>query len=368
MKSGKIHTGLIWWSIAAVWVMVAVNLPGVASSAVDSFCTDVYEVDNTFPQATPIFINDTRPQRHNFHEANDADWVSFGVLAGQTLEVTTHNCGAYSNPCIDLYAGDGETLLRTECGADEMGEVKLSFKGGQKPRTYYARIRPYAPDAFGAGSDYDLSVTTPTAPDFTGYVKGLITDAISGHPLNAVTVRTSGGAVAAPSTPQGAYLLSDTAGSYAMTATKSGYLTYKDQVTILSGQIYQKDFRMIPTNAPDLIITSLSGPVAAQVGTAIKVTRTVKNQGLTAAGAFAVGLYLSKDNVITSSDLFLGSTQVLSLEPATTSRAIITVTIPAQQEPGTYYLGAIADLNSSVIETKEGNNAKASSTSILINP
>jgi hypothetical protein len=280
----------------------------------------------------------------------------------------TRNCGAISNPCIELFGGDGETLVRTECGVDEKGEVKLAFKGGKKAATYYARITPFGPDAFGAGSEYDLRVAAPTAPDFTGFVRGFISDAITGQPLGAVTVRTDGGAVAAPSTPQGAYLLSDTPGGYTVTARKAGYLAYQDQVTIISGQIYQKDFRLIPISAPDLVITSLSGPAAAKVGTAIKVTRTAKNQGQAAAGPFAVGIFLSADNAITSGDLFLGSTQVPALAPSTTSKSSITVTIPAQLEPGTYYLGAIADLNNWVIETKEGNNARAASTPIQINP
>jgi len=368
MKSGKLYTGLIWWSIAAVLLSGAVRLPLAVASNGDGVCPDVYETDDTYEQATPIFVNDKKSQRHNFHDENDTDWASFGVLAGQTLEVITHNCGADVNPCIDLYKGDGVTLVRTECGADEDGEVKLSFKGGKKAGTYYARIRSFDPAAFGASSDYDLEVATPTAPDFTGFVKGIITDAVSGQPLSGVSVRTNGGATAAPSTPQGAYLLSDTPGSYALTATKSGYSTYKDQVTIISAQICQKDFRMIPNAAPDLIITGVSGPATAQVGTVIKVSRTVKNQGLTAAGAFSVGIYLSKENIITSSDLLLGSAQVLSLASATASKARITVTIPAQQEPGTYYLGAIADIGNSVIETKEGNNARASAAAVQINP
>ena len=151
MKSGKPYTGLIWWSIAALWLAVAVSFPAVASSAGDGVCADVYETDDTFPQATSIFVNDKKPQRHNLHDENDTDWVSFGVRAGQTLEVTTHSCGSNANPCIELYSGDGETLLRTECGVDEAGEVKLSFKGGTKAGTHYARIRSYDPEAFGAG-------------------------------------------------------------------------------------------------------------------------------------------------------------------------------------------------------------------------
>ena len=205
-------------------------------------------------------------------------------------------------------------------------------------------------------------------PILSGFVKGLITDAITGQP----STRLRCALTAAPWRPRvprrGLTSSATPAAATRMTAKKAGYLAYQDQVTIISGQIYQKDFRIIPVNAPDLIITALSGPVAAQAGTAIKVTRRVKNQGLTAAGAFAVGICLSKDNLVTSSDLLLGSSQVSSLAPATTSRSTITVTIPAQQEPGTYYLGAIADIGSSVIETKEGNNARAASASILINP
>jgi subtilase family serine protease len=85
----------------------------------------------------------------------------------------------------------------------------------------------------------------------------------------------------------------------------------------------------------------------------------VRNQGQGNPGSFRVGIYLSKDPVITTSDTLLGYTSVNAL-PAGSQQAITSsVKIPSGSAAGTYYIGAIGDYTNAVAESDETNNALA---------
>lgn len=109
----------------------------------------------------------------------------------------------------------------------------------------------------------------------------------------------------------------------------------------------------------DLTMASLSGaPASKAAGSSFSLTNVVA-AGTSGgnAGAFTVGLYLSTDSTITSSDTLIGSRSVASLASGATSSAATTVTVPAGLAAGTYYIGAIADSANVVKESNESNNA-----------
>jgi len=108
--------------------------------------------------------------------------------------------------------------------------------------------------------------------------------------------------------------------------------------------------------APDLVASSLTAPSSGTAGTSISIGDTVTNSGMAAAGAFDVGIYLSTNNVISTSDTLLGSRTVTSLAVGAGSNGLGTITLPGNLASGTYYLGAIADDSDAVIESNEANN------------
>jgi hypothetical protein len=119
--------------------------------------------------------------------------------------------------------------------------------------------------------------------------------------------------------------------------------------------------------APDLVMTAVSGSTTGKVGGQITISDTVYNVGnASTVYGFYVGFYLSKDKTITTSDIFLGSRIVFSLEPGQRSRGRSTVTIPTDVPVGTYYIGAIADYSRGILEIDENNNALAASKTIKI--
>ena len=94
---------------------------------------------------------------------------------------------------------------------------------------------------------------------------------------------------------------------------------------------------------PDLVVRSVSGPVAANTEETIVVETTVENQGAGKAWEhFLVGMYLSEDEVITTDDVRLGASWVYGLAPGAQANRNIVGTIP-RNLPGTYYIGVIVD-------------------------
>jgi alpha-tubulin suppressor-like RCC1 family protein/flagellar hook assembly protein FlgD len=111
------------------------------------------------------------------------------------------------------------------------------------------------------------------------------------------------------------------------------------------------------TVGADLVVTSVSGPVSGVTGSTITVSHTVKNQGTgTASPSFSVGVFLSTDSTITTSDTMLGGRVIGSLAAGAESAADVQVTIPTSVAPGTYYIGVIADYNSGTVPESDDTN------------
>lgn len=117
----------------------------------------------------------------------------------------------------------------------------------------------------------------------------------------------------------------------------------------------------------DLLMTFVSGPASAPVGSGIIVSDTVSNQGAGNAGGFYAAFYLSKDAAITTADKYIGRRFVTGLASGVSDSLSATVMLPANVAAGTYYIGAIADYGKVVPESNEANNAITGNT-ITITP
>ena len=64
---------------------------------------------------------------------------------------------------------------------------------------------------------------------------------------------------------------------------------------------------------PDLKVSSVMKPAAADAGTVVNVVTTVANSGTGDAGASFLKLYLSTDNVLNATDIEIGGRSVPAL-------------------------------------------------------
>src|SRR6266568_6166211 len=85
----------------------------------------------------------------------------------------------------------------------------------------------------------------------------------------------------------------------------------------------------------------------------------MENTGAATAGASVSKVYLSTDNVITTSDTLLGSTSDGSLTNGFYFPDSVNVTLSSSLTAGTYWIGVIADANGQVTESSEGDNTSS---------
>ena len=87
-----------------------VSLPAV-TQVTQLVGADVYESDNQFTDASVIVVNAIAAQAHTVHQAGDGDWVQLYGIAGQAYDVKAENVGANADLVLQLYQGDGTTLI-----------------------------------------------------------------------------------------------------------------------------------------------------------------------------------------------------------------------------------------------------------------
>ncbi|WP_281184610.1 CARDB domain-containing protein [Trichlorobacter lovleyi] len=107
---------------------------------------------------------------------------------------------------------------------------------------------------------------------------------------------------------------------------------------------------------PDLVVAALGVPTSLVSGQTVSVPVAIRNQGTGAAGKFYIGLYLSTDSTITTSDTFLGEEYLSSLAAGAQRAYTTNITLPANIS-GAYYIGAVVDSRGAIAESDETNNS-----------
>jgi len=116
----------------------------------------------------------------------------------------------------------------------------------------------------------------------------------------------------------------------------------------------------------DLQVSTISTTVgSADIGTVIPVHFEIVNTGVNDSADTTTGIYLSTDPVITVDDYLISQRWTGSIVAGGSYVVDQDVLIPGKVPPGTYYLGAIADLQSVQPEENESNNSLAGTTLTL---
>ena len=118
-----------------------------------------------------------------------------------------------------------------------------------------------------------------------------------------------------------------------------------------------------PAPQADLTVSLTSSTDRVLSASSIDVTGIVSNGGEVAVSSgYDIGVYLSTDTSITSSDIFVGYiTGPSNLQANASSTVTGSFSVPASATAGTYNIGLIADAQSVISESNEGNNASTSS-------
>ena len=113
----------------------------------------------------------------------------------------------------------------------------------------------------------------------------------------------------------------------------------------------------------DLKGTYFTSAKPLNAGNNFNINFSIQNSGNTSAGAFKASFYLSTDSTITTSDYYLGVSDISSLS-ANGSTGVLTknLNLPVAGDyfwsgNKTYYIGMIVDSGNAIAETNESNNA-----------
>jgi large repetitive protein len=113
---------------------------------------------------------------------------------------------------------------------------------------------------------------------------------------------------------------------------------------------------------PELIMTTVTGPSVGAQGSTITITNAISNVGCGDAPSTTLGLYLSTDPIITTTDIRIGTRVTPVLTAGLTSTSATTLTLSATLPSGIYYLGGIADYGNGLLEGSEANNSIVGAT------
>jgi hypothetical protein len=201
-------------------------------------CSDDYEVDDTYDKASIIILNSDTAQRHNFHAAENEDWIKFYGIAGQTYSILASNLESNCDIVLELYDTDGTSFLDDQDTmgdpqADELLEYTFAKDG-----VYYVKVRQWSPSDYGENTGYDLTAYRPIAGE-PGRLVGRVMNS-SGDGIGDAIVRSSlGSAICAPT---GYYEFRLPSGTHTVTATAGGYVPDQTDVTIQSNSETRRDF------------------------------------------------------------------------------------------------------------------------------
>ncbi|MBW1824282.1 MAG: dockerin type I repeat-containing protein [Deltaproteobacteria bacterium] len=211
---------------------------------------DIYEPDGKRSQANVIVLDHLTPQPHNFHIADDEDWVKFYGLNGEYYTILAGNLGDNCNPIIELYYEDDSIPIEVEV-IFLNSTVSIDFEC-LEDGIYYVLLynRTDGEDTGYEDSEktgYELQIYHSNWPDIPVLITGRVEDQITRQGIDGAVIKTSGGGSSI--SVGGRYHLDQIPGKGTISASKVGYAFYFRPLIIEVGGplIVGKDILMVPT-------------------------------------------------------------------------------------------------------------------------
>lgn len=249
----------------------------------------------------------------------------------------------------------GPTPVASDLVAEELVVAEANVVAGQEISvSLRARnLGPEAAPAFRMG----VYLSTDEAHDAADRRLGFWS--VSGLAAGAAT--SAGGSLTVP--------LQTTAGAWRV-------LLVVDDVALLTEPVESNNvlaaagvLAVAPPTLADLAPVAASfQPFSVMAGNTIEVSDSVENAGVSAAGAFRVGVYLSADPVVTTQDVLIGYRTLVSLAPGARDDAVGDVTVPVSLTAGNYHVGVIVDDQDAVTEANEGDNVAVAGVALEVTP
>jgi len=380
---------------ALIAVLSACGGGGGGGGGGSSSPADQYEQDDSAGAARNISVNSS--QNHN-HYDDPNDWVKFNATVGNQYTLTTSNLATDADTTLELFDAAGNSIdynddytvglasqITWTPSSNGTYYVNVGSFGG-----YYESVNGYTTSTTG----YTLTLAgqaLPPTPDLTTSSMSVPTSVAINQAVTFSDSVINQGTAAAGSFYVDYYIstnstistgdiylgsrqisslaagaTSTASSSFAVPGTLSVGTTYyigaivdaNYSVTELSETNNTSSGHAIlidPAAPADLTISGLGATANVPAGTAVTVVDTVSNSGATANGV-DVYYYLSTDATITTSDTYIGSRQISSIDTTDDVNSGLDILISRNFTPGSYYLGAIVDPLNTVLENNDNDN------------
>ncbi|QPF93852.1 NF038122 family metalloprotease [Bradyrhizobium commune] len=345
---------------------------------------------------------------------------AYDMNLGDGVDATSTTAGIYLSTDATITTSD--TLLTTLTTSATLAAVSLSgyydhqattvtLPGNLAPGTYYiggiADYNNHLTESNETNNTYNVvqvTVTAPAQPDLTEYVAVNHTSVAAGDSvtIDAYNMNLGSGVASSPNTA-GIYLSTDatittsdtllttlTTSSTLATVSQPGYYDHQTVTVALPGNLAPgtyyiggiADYNNHVTesnetnNTYNVVQVTVAAPARPDLSEYVAVDRTTVAAGSSltvdaynmnlgnavASSPNTAGIYLSTDATITTSDTLLttlttSSTLATVSQPGYYDHQTVTVTLPGNLAPGTYYIGGLADYNNQLAESNETNNA-----------
>ena len=286
--------------------------------------------------------------------------------------------------------------------------VTVTLPGNLAPGTYYiggiANYNNQVSESSTANSTYNvvpITVTAPSQADLSEYVSvNKTTVAAGGSVIVDAYNMNLGNAVSGPSTAR-IYLSTDptittsdtvlatlTTSQTLATISQPGYYDNQQVTVTLPGNLAPGTYYIggianynnqvsesnTTNNTYDVVKITVTAPPQADLSEYVGVNKTTvaaggsvtvdaynMNLGNAVSGPSTARIYLSTDPTITTSDTVLATlttSQTLATvsQPGYYDHQTVSVTLPGNLAPGTYYIGGIANYNNQLSESNTTNN------------
>jgi hypothetical protein len=232
-----------WQPTEEGWYLVRISsLSGVsatsgtllAETAMDP-SLDAFENDDTPAKANALSLLDGHAQTHNFHDAGDLDWLSFGAQQGISYEFEIYDQEALAAPCLAIFQADGTSLLQDygPLAGSAQSITWVCPASGQ----YYLRLANQDPTQCGLGTGYTFRSRIASG-SVLGYMYGRLSDA-DGNPLAGELLVTDGPTLKV--SDRGTYFLAIAPGIYQVTAQCGGYQPQQWTLTVQANQAVEQN-------------------------------------------------------------------------------------------------------------------------------
>lgn len=211
---------------------------------------DRYEPNDNFEQAILLLVDDNF-QQYALQTREDEDWFKFYAAGENDYGIIVEPVGEEADIDVVIEFYDHKSTLLETVNDSSIGQTKKLWYPVPAEGWYLIKISDLADitDQYRINIQYKLRVARTDAPKWSGEVRGVVTDALSGEPIETAVVYSGCDEnYRFPSLKGGYYSLPSEIGSCELKVKAEGYQPLTCQIEVPPKFPLQINLPLLPQN------------------------------------------------------------------------------------------------------------------------